>query len=877
MTNVLQLARPTCPTCGQNDEAVKKQGLRWYCHRCKAPLPGREEAPAPEPISRAFVDACHERLMKSPTLLDWLSETRHISLETVKRFKLGTEGGRVLIPIPNGESIVNIRCAKPGEKLRPIEKNRSVQLFPGKLDATPLLMICEGEWDMLAATSLGYSACSGTGGAGVFHATWATEIQRAAERVVIAYDADHAGRTGARRVAERLIDAGMRSSQIQALHLPLIGAKDEKDLTDWIRLGGTREALDELIAGTQTWEQFDLPTGAVPEEAPHRTLAEAGDKAQAWAWSWFPASVVTLVMDAYQLPKKISLNCPQDQGKLCGTCQMVGYVSETPMGEAPVLPVDITSDRFVEHLGTPKFKLREQVLASVGVQPKCPTVELDYVESIPVQEGRISDTLTVDSDHRASERSAIFVDLEDVIASNQDFEMLGRFMPHPRDQVWTAVVHRARGVDQVVENFEENTKVLRALKKKNRKLDATVQALLRDSEEITGIRGRPDMHLLIWLSLCSTLQLVTTDREERGWLDVALLGDTSEGKSCAVERIQEYVGLGTVIALKQTTTRAGLFGGVVQERKKNVISWGVMPRSDRRWLWLDEAHNVGNTLISAMTSARSKGIAETYMAGVAAFTPCRVRLGWGMNCPCGFSVSEHAYGIDVVSHCFKRPEDIRRLDAALIISRGEVPTEAQQIGGAKEPKLLTRELAEHLVVRAWAQRGMNVEHLLPVADEWRMTLSRKFVDSPPVLKASDLPWKLLRLGTALANLVGADRPEAEHVEYMARWLDKVYSSDVCGFAALSALERTRESLADESLVWRALEGTGNVQVAVELLLLQPDWSSHDFAALVPNGDPMLGGALLSSLVRNRAMVREGRFYRKSRAFTNLLREKQRCP
>lgn len=871
------MIRPTCPQCGE-DSAVKKKQAKWYCHRCKAPLPDRSEpTPVLGALAPAFVDTCHERLMSSEASLAWLLEYRHIDLATVLKRRLGLESGRIMIPIPGEDGWVNIRTAKPGEKLRPFEKGRSVQLYPGVIEPCSRLLICEGEWDKLAAEALGFDSCCGTGGAGVFHAGWAVRIAEAVEEVVLVFDVDPAGRAGARRAADRLLEAGLHARQIRNVQLPLAGKKDSKDLTDWIRAGGTADQLTELIESTPTLSPADIVVGLVPENAPHRTLAEAGDKLLARQWSWFPGSILALVTDSYQLPKKISLGCPQDQGKLCSTCRMPEMVMSTPPGEPPIVELDVTDDRFVEHIGTPKSKLREQVLASIGVSPKCPVVEVDDLEVVAVQEGRIADTLSVDADRTAAERSAIFVDLEGTIASNQEYEMLGRCMPHPRDQIWTAVIHRARGIDQVVERYSEDRALLKPLRKR-RKLENTLRILLDDAAEITGIRGRDDMHLLVLLSMLSTLWLDTTGGRERGWLDVAIVGDTSEGKTRAVEKLQADMGLGAVIALKRTTTRAGLFGGVTQERKKNVIAWGVLPRSDKRWLALDEVHTADPALISAMTSARSKGIAETYMVGIAAQTNCRVRLCWLMNPRSDRSVREHSHGIDVVTQGFRRPEDIRRLDAALVVAKGEVDPDLLSPRAPKDPVLLVPGMLNHLALRAWSQRGVNVDHLLSSADGWRKTLGSRYLPTPPLLEPSDLPWKVLRLAVALANLLAVE-PTEDHVDYAGQMLDRIYSSEVSGFRALSEIERTRASLADEQAVWSSIQATGNSLAVVDLLLLQSEWHASDFNAIVLNGEPALGAQLLSILIRNRAMVREGRAYHKTEAFTVFLKRKrgELCP
>lgn len=869
---------PTCPVCGTSDsKTVKKRPTGWYCFRCKRTVPSVEGPQgAKEPISDEFVEASHRRLCANPAALEWLREQRHIPLDVVKSERLGVDGRRLLIPIPHDEDWVNIRCVDmtTGRK-KPYDTGRSVQLYPGTIEPCEQLLICEGELDRLVALGLGFPACSGTGGASVFYQAWAEEIREKADNVVIVYDVDHAGKTGARMVATRLIEAGMHATRIKALVLPLSGKKDDKDLTDWVKRGGTGEQLAALIKRAKTWEAFEHEPGEIPQDAPRRTLAEASNRENAREWSIFEGSVVALLTDAYQLPTRVALHCTEDQGKLCGTCAMPGYKAKVPPGEAPKVDLDTTTDLYVEHIGSPKKDLRAQILGAIGLPSRCPSAVVDELETIPVQEGRIGEPLRIDAEHRATDRAAIFVNLEDVVEPNKEYEMLGKFLPHPRDQIITAIIHRATGVDQFVEHFEEKPMLLRPLRRLKR-LGTKVQRVLDDAAEVTRIRGRDDMHLMILLSRLSTLYLHTgeSDTPERGWLDVAIIGDTAEGKSEAMLKLNEWTTLGNVIALKRATTRAGLFGGVVQERKKPVISWGVYPRHDRRWLGLDEFHSSNPDLISAMTDARSSGKAQVFMANVTATTSCRVRLCWGANPRSEMPVAAHAYGYDTIEQAFKRLEDIRRLDAAMVVAKGEVSEDERNCTPGKI-QLWTRERAEHLELRAWAQRGVDVSHLLDAGKAHRGDFLAEYDGVSPLVEPNSLVLKILRLAVALANLV-AEEPTVEHVEYVTAWLHRLYGSDTMGLKTLADLERSRRTLGDEDQVVNTLRMTGDLRATAEVLLLQSDWTIQDLKALAT--DPGVGGHLVALLVRNRALVRHGGVYRKSPAMVALLKKVLKpCP
>ncbi|MCA9729902.1 MAG: hypothetical protein KC729_19620, partial [Candidatus Eisenbacteria bacterium] len=614
MTTVTALLpTPTCPLCGSDDpkKVKKRPDGAFYCYRCKRSI-GAVEGPQKrtDPITDAFIEAAHRKLCADAKAMAWLTDHRCIPLPVIKSQRLGLDGNKILFPIPGDGEWVNIRCANyvTGEK-RPYQTGRGVQLYPGTLAPTKELLICEGELDRLVALGLGFEACTGIGGAGVFHSTWAAEIAQKAEHVVIVYDADHAGRSGARLVATRLMEQGVLATRIKSVHLPVpFKPKHGEDLTDWVRRGATAKDLRTLIGDTPTWEYVERAPGVVPADATERSLAEASHKDHSREWSTFEASIIALLADAYQLPTKISVDCAEDQSKYCPHCTLPAEKSRCAPGEAPIISLDTTSDAYVDHIGAAKKNLRQQILESIGIPGKCPSAQVDELETIQVQEGRIGEPLNIDVETRASDRSAIFIDLEGIVEPNKEYRMLGKFLPHPKDQVMTAVIHRAVGVDQLVEHFEEDPKLLAPMRKgRPRTLEKRVQRILDDATAITRIRGRDDMHLMILLSRMSTLYLESPESEtrERGWADVAIIGDTSEGKSEAMEKLSAWTGLGNVVALKKATTRAGLFGGVVQTQKKLYIAWGVYPRHDRRWLAPDEFHSAPADLLAAMTDARS--------------------------------------------------------------------------------------------------------------------------------------------------------------------------------------------------------------------------------------------------------------------------------
>ncbi len=116
-----------------------------------------------------------------------------------------------------------------------------------KLLAAPngsTIVIPEGEKDVLTVERLGHLATTNVGGAGKWNDSYSKVL--AGHHVVILEDNDDAGRKHAAMVAASAIRGGAASVRI--IGFPDLPEKG--DVSDWIAAGGTREALDALIAST---------------------------------------------------------------------------------------------------------------------------------------------------------------------------------------------------------------------------------------------------------------------------------------------------------------------------------------------------------------------------------------------------------------------------------------------------------------------------------------------------------------------------------------------------------------------------------------------------------------------------------------------------
>lgn len=117
---------------------------------------------------------------------------------------------------------------------------------------TRSVLICEGEKDCETAHALGLVATTNPGGAGKWRDEYAQFLK--GKRVCVIADADAPGAAQGRDAARSLVGVSESVRLIEALP----GVPHKGDLTDFIKVGGTREKLLQIIKGTPALTVQDL-------------------------------------------------------------------------------------------------------------------------------------------------------------------------------------------------------------------------------------------------------------------------------------------------------------------------------------------------------------------------------------------------------------------------------------------------------------------------------------------------------------------------------------------------------------------------------------------------------------------------------------------
>ncbi len=212
------------------------------------------------PLPAKLAEDYHAALLANGTLLERVCQSRCLTIETIKRAKLGfcaerrkAPNGCLTIPYFADGKLVSIKYKKPQPAgpngVRPKDEYerepgnaRKVLYGIDWLQPGPQVVICEGELDALVLQQEGINAVSipdGAGSAGEkgHELAWLDPVETYAD-IVLAMDADQAGREAAALLGPRLPPERLRVAEWPDEH-----GKDPTDFARANRLGLVAEAI----------------------------------------------------------------------------------------------------------------------------------------------------------------------------------------------------------------------------------------------------------------------------------------------------------------------------------------------------------------------------------------------------------------------------------------------------------------------------------------------------------------------------------------------------------------------------------------------------------------------------------------------------------
>jgi len=264
-----------CPNYDQKQMYINVMTGAYYCHRCGKKGRNLKQLQyalglisLKDPVKTKFITIpesdiikYHKAALENPMALEYLTEHRCLTEDTIKHFRLGytVKDGAPIIIIPYFDK--NNVCVgmkydyftrPPGLPKYTKETGTKTQLFNlQNIDLTQPLVITEGEYDAMSGYQYGYtnigSVPNGSQGAN----GWGEEINRA-KKFILCFDNDSAGQGGAELLAQNL-----GPSKCVRVY------PRTKDLNDALQLGISKEEIDSWFKEETPF--FNAPVTSIQE------------------------------------------------------------------------------------------------------------------------------------------------------------------------------------------------------------------------------------------------------------------------------------------------------------------------------------------------------------------------------------------------------------------------------------------------------------------------------------------------------------------------------------------------------------------------------------------------------------------------------------
>ena len=758
-------------------------------------------------VPESVVSKAHELLLRSKKMLQFLMDKRGLTLEIIKRFKLGCDVERIFIPILDADGyIVNVRKYLPDflrkktsiKMLSWKEGFGSARIYPIENLAQSEILICEGEPDCLLANRLGYAAITVSSGAG----TWKDEYTPLfkGKIVNICYDIDKVGQEGALKVGMQLA----RVAQVRVIKLP-ITEPAKGDFTDYIvNQGYTKEDFDTLIKGT---EFLKSSTAKEASSAADTTVYDvplnlAGSREYYYKNISMNVIVSGKDLAPYFAPAKLQLTCNMGSHK-CKSC-VLGL-------NAGVLDVEFkpSNQELLQMINCTEAQQHRFIRDKLQIHRGCDSFVVNVKEVLNVEEVRVIPEL----DHSAKDIEYVARQLYYIgygIKTNRSYKMKGVTLPDPNTQYVTQIITEAIPTQTSIDQFKMTADLMASLKifqpDKKQSVDDKIKDIATDlSFNVTHIYGREDLITAIDMVYHSVLQFNFQEQVvNKGWCECLVLGDTRCGKTETGQHLIGHYRLGE-LCTGENVSYAGLVGGMSQQQQRWSISWGKIPLNDRRLVLLDEVSSLDEDMISNMSGMRSAGVAEITKIQNEK-TNARTRLIWMSNPRSGRKLDTYNYGILAVKELIGRVEDIARFDIAVTVASSEVDIKLiNAMNRVKVPHVYTSDLCNKLILWAWSRLPEQIAFDI---DAERLILTKaqelgsKYSPQIPLIEAAEQRIKVAKLSVAVAaRLFSTIDGEVilvkpEHVEFAAAFIEKAYSKPSMGYDLFSLAYHQATSLDD---------------------------------------------------------------------------------
>jgi hypothetical protein len=274
-----------------------------------------------------------------------------------------------------------------------------------------------------------------------------------------------------------------------------------------------------------------------------------------------------------------------------------------------------------------------------------------------------------------------------------------------------------------------------------------VDWILMNFEKFSQIIGRGNLAFEGFLVFFTPTWIQLNGKVERGWGNVADVGDTTTGKSETVKKQILLLKAGMIITA-ETASAVGLVGTATQSEKGQwTVEWGFLVLNDRKLLAIDGAHKLPFSQWAALSESERSGVVTIAKAAKnSAYAKTRqIKIANAVDREqdkfCTKSMKDFLYPIQTLSTVFDKT-GIARLDLAVFADSRDVKAEDvnKQLESNYDQDL---ELLADVLRWCWsntAKAEFTPEAAAEILNKATDLYRRFFADSVP-LTSIDMKWK----------------------------------------------------------------------------------------------------------------------------------------
>ena len=696
----------------------------------------------------------------------------------------------IVYPVMFGKYLTDMRKYKPNAKpkVRSLQHAIAGQIIPWSALDGPIIVICEGEKDMMMARTHGLNACTLTGGAGTLCLYPALFKGK---RIRICYDNDDAGRKGAVQLANQLLPYAEEVKVITAFHA-YVGEKG--DIYDFLS-NNSVETLKEFMRLTPVYTE---KTKIISELDRYKLTTL---KASAEELSWIKAKVQCVSIEdiAYDAPERA-----------------------TYLGNTWSLKARPESVIQLIHPATEKNRM-DYFLNYFGIKKE----EYNNIQF----EGKVIIYKCIVADRKAEDGSVMPWESTCYLMSHQidpgkNYIGLFKHLIIPvkgyQHVLLGDKLKQDVGFTEDLIITDKTMEALDAISNLGKSPIEIIDKLDSDIHKSLNYKSM-DYRLLetIDLTFNSPLEIPTKHGNKRGCLDTIIISESRTGKSSTCEHLIETYGVGAKISLAgSAATPTAITGGSQSVQGVYRTRAGVLPKNNKGLIVFEELAKANTDIIPTLTEIRSSGIVRINRVAGEMTLEAKLRMITLTNPKKQMSIAAHSNGLEVLTDLVGRPEDVARYDLALIMAKEDELDHLHQETNINHTYL--KERTQWVWTRTIDQI-LYTQEALELIETAAEQLNEDFTTQYQIISGNEAWLKVQRLATACAARCASHSDDYssilvtdEHVSWAYIFLTRLYNNNT--FRLKEVADKYKDLITCTEADVKGLEKIGNKHYGYELIL-----------------------------------------------------------